>query len=108
MRKRLIYLIPGAIAGMVIFVAIGGVLVRLLWNWVTPPLFGWHQITFWQSVAILALCRILFGGLGTPGGPRMFGRRRMRDRWSQMTPEERQRMRDRIVSKFGLDEPTSE
>lgn len=108
MRKRLIYIIPGAIAGMLIFIAMGGVLVRLLWNWVTPPLFGWHQITFWQSVAILGLCRILFGGLGTPGGPRVFGRRRMRDRWRDMSPEERQKIRDRVISKFGLDEPAAE
>jgi len=28
-----------------------------------PTLFGWRQITFWQSGWILALCRILFGGL---------------------------------------------
>ena len=108
MRKRLVWIIPAAIVGMVVFIALGGAVVRLLWNWVTPPLFGWHQITFWQSVAILGLCRILFGGLGTPGGPRVFGRRRMRDRWRDMSPEERQKIRDRVISKFGLDEPAAE
>jgi hypothetical protein len=35
-----------------------------LWNWLLPPLFGWRQITFWQALGILALCRILFGGFG--------------------------------------------
>jgi hypothetical protein len=29
----------------------------------------------------------------------------MRDRWHDMSPEERQKIRDRVISKFGLDEP---
>ena len=108
MRKRLLFVIPAAIVGIILFIALGGAVVRFLWNWVTPPLFGWHQITFWQAMAILALCRILFGGFGMRGGQRAYGRRRMRDRWSKMTPEERQKIRDRVISKFGLDEPTAE
>ena len=39
-------------------------MVRLLWNWLLPSLFGWRLITFWQALGILVLCRILFGGLG--------------------------------------------
>jgi hypothetical protein len=92
---------------MIVFVAVGGVVVRWLWNWLTPPLFGWHLITFWQAIALLALCRILFGGFRLCGGRRAYGRRRMRDRWGEMTPEERQRIRDRIITKFGLDEPAA-
>src|ERR1700757_1832529 len=108
MRKRLSWMIPAAIVGTLVFIALGGAVVRLLWNWVTPPLFGFHLITFWQAVALLALCRILFGGFGMRGGHRAYGRRRMRDRWREMSPEERQRIRDRVISKFGLDEPTAE
>jgi hypothetical protein len=96
-----------AIVGMIVFVALGGAVVRLLWNWVTPPLFGFHLITFWQAIALLALCRILFGGFGMRGGRHAYGRRRMRERWREMSPEERQRIRDRIISKFGLDEPAT-
>jgi hypothetical protein len=98
-------MIPLGIVGMIVFIALGGAVVRLLWNWVTPPLFGFHAITFWQAVALLALCRILFGGFGMRGGHRAYGRRRMRDRWHDMSPEERQKIRDRVISKFGLDEP---
>lgn len=108
MRKRLVYIIPAAIVGIIVFIALGGAVVRLLWNWVTPPLFGWHLITFWQAIALLALCRILFGGFGMRGGRHAYGRRRMRDRWREMSPEERQKIRDRVISKFGLEEPTSE
>ena len=49
---------------MLLFTSIGGEIVRLLWNWLLPPLFGWRQITFWQALGLLALCRILFGGFG--------------------------------------------
>jgi hypothetical protein len=108
MRKKLIFIVPAAIVGMIVFIAIGGAVVRLLWNWLTPPLFGFHLITFWQAIALLALCRILFGGFGMRGGRHAYGRRRMRDRWREMSPEERQRVRDRLLSKFGLDEPTAE
>ena len=95
MRRRWYFIAPAAIVGIVVFTFIGGELVRLLWNWLTPNLFGWRQITFWQALGLLALCRILFGGLGMRGGPRTNVRRRMAERWEQMTPEERERARAR-------------
>jgi hypothetical protein len=60
-----------------------------LWNWLMPALFGFRVITFWQALGVLALSRILFGRLGGPG-PRMHWRRRMAERWNQMTPAERE------------------
>ena len=65
--------------------------VMLLWNWLTPGLFGWHTIGFWQALGLVALSRLLFSGFrGRPG----YGwRRRMADRWEQMTPEEREKFR---------------
>ena len=53
--------------GMALFIAIGGEVVLHLWNWLLPTLFGWRQITFWQALGLLALCRILFGGFGGRG-----------------------------------------
>ena len=75
MRKRWIFLAPLMI---VIFVAIGGEVVLHLWNWLLPALFGWRQITFWQALGLLALCRILFGGLGGSGFHRSNFRRKCR------------------------------
>ena len=49
---------------VLIFIAAGGQAVLHLWNWLMPPLFGWHEITFWRAVGLLALCRILFGNFG--------------------------------------------
>ena len=56
MRKKWIFWAPLAIGGMLLFIAIGGAVVQQLWNWLTPAIFGWRQITFWQAVGLLALC----------------------------------------------------
>ena len=62
------------------FVALGGFLVQQLWNWLLPALFGWPVLTFWQALGLLALCRILFGGIGMRGGRGSRGRRGCRQR----------------------------
>jgi hypothetical protein len=94
MRKKWIFIVPAALAGMLVFTAIGGFIVQLLWNWLLPPLFGWRELTFWQALGMLALCRILFGGFGFHGSSRSGMRRRMRERWEGMTVEEQERFRE--------------
>jgi hypothetical protein len=116
MKRRWVFLAPLAIGAFILFIAIGGEVVRLLWNWLLPPLFGWRQITFWQALGILALCRILFGGFGLHGSGRsnVRGRvadrlaERLGDRWDAMTPEERERFRQRLRERCGFDPSTSE
>jgi hypothetical protein len=109
---KLIIIAPIAILGIVIFTAIGGGLVMLLWNWLAPALFGLKLINFWQALGLLALCRILFGGFGLGGGShRRSGRmdkrirermgERMRERWEQMPPEEREKVRQGMGSGCG-------
>ena len=97
MRRKWIFLAPLAILAMLLFIAIGGEIVQQLWNWLLPPLFGWRQLTFWQALGILALCRILFGGHG-------FCRSNSRSR----TPEERERFRQAMRRRFGFGPSTSE
>lgn len=36
-------------------------IVMLLWNWLMPEFFGLKTITYWQSLGILILAKILFG-----------------------------------------------
>jgi hypothetical protein len=81
-----------AILAIVAFIAFGYV-VMWLWNWVVPAVTGFHSITFVQALALLALSRIFFGGFRRHGGGRHW-RHRIRDRWDQMTPEQRERFRD--------------
>jgi len=111
-KKKLFWIAPAAILGLALFAFIGGEVVMRLWNWLLPALFGWRQITFWQGLGILALCRILFGGLGghRSGRPHV-GRRireRMAERWESMTPEERERFRQGMAGRCGFGPSTSE
>jgi hypothetical protein len=102
------WIAPLVILGMLLFIGIGGELVQQLWNWLLPPLFGWRQITFWQALGLLALCRILFGGFGLHGSGRSGFRRRMAERWEHMTPEERERFRQGMRGSCGFGPSTSE
>ena len=92
MRKRWYWIAPLAVVGIFVFVFVGGEVVMRLWNWLLPPLFGWRMLTFWQALGLLALCRILFGGMGH-GGPRGPRGPRFRGRCRNMTPGERERFR---------------
>lgn len=94
MKQRKYWLIiPIGIMAIILVATVAGNLVSYLWNWLMPELFGLRQITFWQALGLLALCRILFGGTGRGGGG---GRRR------EYTPEEKARFRQRLRERFGL------
>lgn len=90
---------------IVLFVWLFGEIVMHLWNWLLPALFGWRQISFWQALGLLVLCRILFGGWSGGGGGRSKGWRRKK--WESMTPEERERLRQKWAERCGLGEPAS-
>jgi len=92
------FLAPLAIVGCLLFAALGGEIVHQLWNWLLPPIFGWREITFWQALGMLALCRILFGGFGGRG----FARSR------QMSREDRERFRQRMRERCGFGPPAGE
>jgi hypothetical protein len=101
MRKKWFVLAP---AGIILFVAAGGAVVRLLWNWLLPPLFGLPPVTFWQALGLLVLSRILFGGFGGHRGRGM----PVRERWRHMTPEQRARFRDGLRRHFDFEPPSEE
>jgi hypothetical protein len=106
--QKMIFIVPAAILGVVIFVTVGGKIVMDLWNWLLPPLFGWHAITFWQALGILVLCRVLFGGHGWRGHGHSNFRRRMKERYGHMTPEEREQFRQRMRERCGFGPSTAE
>jgi len=108
-KKKWMYFAPLAVVGLLLFIAAGGAVVRALWNWLMPPLFGWHQLSFWQALGMLALCRILFGGSGGHGfGQGSKFQRRMAERWGSMTGEERERFRQGVRGACGSGLSTSE
>ena len=101
MARKWIVMIPIGIAAVIIFTFIGGTAVQLLWNWLLPPLFGWRELTFWQALGMLALCRILFGGVGGRG---------RRGKWhsDNWTPEEKAQFKARMRERWGVGPKSSE
>jgi Ca2+/H+ antiporter, TMEM165/GDT1 family len=76
-----------------------GFVVQGLWNVLLPKIFGLHTITFWQGLGIFVLCKVLFGGPRPGGG--FSWRRRMRERWESMTPEQRDKYRQAFEERCG-------
>jgi len=73
-------------------------LVMLLWNWLIPAVFsGVRTIDYWQTVGLIVLSRVLFGGGG--------GRWGARQRWHGMNDEERAQFKQRFKDgRCGRDE----
>lgn len=59
--KYTLYTVLG-IAGAFLLGLLFGNIVRWLWNWLMPSLFGLRTIGFWEGLGLFALARILFGG----------------------------------------------
>lgn len=89
MKKHVFRFVMMGLAAVAGFSAI----TMLLWNWLMPGIFGLEVINFWQALGLLALIRILFGGIG---GKHWMHRHRhnhhnpIREKWQKMTPEERE------------------
>ncbi len=48
------------ILGLILFTFV----VMWLWNWLVPALFNGPVLTYWQTLGILVLSKILFSGIG--------------------------------------------
>lgn len=79
-------------------------LLMELWNWLMPQVFGWHRITYLQALGLFLLSKILFGGFRGGPGHRGPWSRKMRERWEQMTPEQREKFRKGLCG-YGATEP---
>jgi len=78
----------------IIFCFVFSFVTMHLWNWLMPALFGLRIITWPQALGILVLAKLLFGGFHRHAGYGHRGwKRRMEERWANMTPEERERFR---------------
>lgn len=65
-----------------VFALVFGLLVKALWNWLMPALFGLGTITYWQAFGIVILAKLLFGGFGPHGrNHREPFHRKFQDRW---------------------------
>ncbi|GGG58177.1 periplasmic heavy metal sensor [Hymenobacter glacieicola] len=90
-----------------LFVAVAGFLTMYLWNWLVPTLFSGPTITFWQTLGLLLLSRILFGGWGRGGRGQGWAQRRrlwkqkMESRMAGLTPEEQEKFQQKMRASCG-------
>ena len=104
MRGRARWVVKGAAFLVLAIGVLAGLslVVMSLWNWLIPALFRGPALQYWQAVGLLLLSRILFGGWRGRGGWHGHWRQRMwRERWANMTPEERARLRERFQQRCG-------
>jgi hypothetical protein len=105
---RVLKIAPFALLMFALFVFV----VMQLWNWLMPALFGLKVITYWQALGLLVLSKILFGGFRGGHGRGWGGgggwRHRMRERWEQMSPEERERFRQGMHDRWGHGTPPTQ
>ncbi len=76
---------------VLIAIAVFGFITMWLWNALLPVIFHLPEITFWQSLGLLVLSRLIFGGIGGHHArhPNHW-RSHIREKWQNMTPEERE------------------
>ncbi len=95
---KFLLFIPLLALGILVF---GGI-VMLLWNNVLAVVLNVSTVTFWQALGILALSKILFSSFG--GGRyrrNYYWKQRMEEKWANMTPEEKEKMKDELKNRWG-------
>ena len=104
--KIFLFIVLGILA-----VIVFGWVTMSLWNWLVPELFHGPVIGFWQALGLLLLSKIIFGFGGKGGGGRWRGRsnywkQHYYQKWSSMTPEEREQMKAKMREKWCYKEPS--
>jgi len=95
---------------IVVVVLLVGYLVMLLWNTILTDVLAVNSLNYWQALGILLLSRILFGRWGAPNykGKKGFSKRhRWKEKWMNMSEEERMQFKAKWRQKCG-DKPTKQ
>jgi hypothetical protein len=101
------------VMGIVAFFAFVFLLItgtQYLWNWLVPSLFAGPVITFGQTAGLLLLSKILLWPVSKgrcygshQGGPWKYY---WKEKWSNMSQEERDRIKQKMKEKWCYKEPT--
>ncbi len=81
--------------------------VMTLWNYLLPNLFNAPAINFLQALGLFALAKILFGGIGPDRwgmgyyARRSAWKRKFEQKWSGMTPEEKENFKRNFKYRCG-------
>jgi len=84
------------------FLSVVSLVVMLLWNNLLPQIIHVEAINFWQAAGIFILCKLLFGfgRMGGFGRDKMHFKNRLAERIKTMTPEERERFKDKLGNRM--------
>ncbi len=88
-------------------IGIFGLTTQLLWNWLVPILFNGPVITFWQALGLIVLSKILLWPFGKRHNGHRGGAWRpyWKEKWSKMTPEQKESFKQRMREKCGWGSP---
>ena len=103
MRRAVRWSLRGGavLAAVIAVLALLSLAVMLLWNSLVPELFHGPPLQYWQALGLLLLSRILFGSLRGRGWHGHWRQRMWRERWENMTPEERARLSEHFQRRCG-------
>lgn len=111
--KKGVMIIKMVVFGILAIIAFGfGTM--WLWNWLVPTLFNGPIISFWQTLGLILLSKILFSGFGgkSHGHNTGYGaqwKRRFVEKVSSLSPEEREAFKQKMKDKWcRWDERTSD
>lgn len=93
-RKPIFMLFPIALFFIV------SAVVMFLWNILIPEIFGFTSISYLQAAGLFLLSRILFGNFGFGKKRPPFANKEKREKFMNMTPEERQKFKEEWKSKW--------
>ena len=86
---------PRMFLGILVMFALFSLAVMLLWNAVLPELTGAARVSYLQAAGLLALCRILCGGMNP-----FFSLNPMREHFRSLSPEQREAFARRMHERF--------
>ena len=96
--------VAGIILVVIAAIAAFTFVVMGLWNAILVPVLHVGTISFWQAAGILVLSKILFGGFRGGGpwrGRGAYWKHGLREKWEQMSPEERERVKQQWRQRCG-------
>ena len=86
-------MVKAVLVGALVTLGLAGVLM-LLWNWLVPLLLGGPPVSFWQTLGLLVLIRLLFGSRRHWGSRHpCIWKKKFEAEWSKMTSEEQARFK---------------
>jgi hypothetical protein len=91
--------------GIPLLIFVLGYFTMHLWNWLVPTLFNGPTINIWQTLGLVLLSKILFGGFKGGGMCCCHNRgegtwkSHMKAKWDNLSTEERSTLKSKFFSK---------